>query len=253
MDTPMSNASFNLENIDELPENLIIQPTHPVSIFIQEAKNLEEWIKTDIQLLTSRGLEQRYIDSLPRSISTCSLAQAKWLSELKINRKLVKDQNKKVAEYYEFSIDLIHEFRYAFRNSPDLLETVANIEKGRSKAFIVQRLSDLSILGNSNVKQLKNINFDLVKLEIAATYSKELATLIAIMNANSNQKNTALDSRNRAYSILKIIVAEIRRCGSYLFWQTPDRLIGYRSEYNRKQYLKSKARKIKNSSNIDKD
>lgn len=245
MSTPVSLAYLNPEDIYALPENLVVQPTHPVGVFIQEAKNLEEWIQADIPLLISKGLEQSYINYLPKSITLCSQVQAKWLSELKNNRKTIKDENRKVANYLQYSNELLHDFHYAFRHSPDLLLALNNIEYGIAKSRIAQRLNDLAVLGRSQNELLQKINFDTTKLEQAAEYSVELANLIATSKANTNQRNKAQELRNRAYSQLKILVAEIRSCGRFVFWQTPDRLTGYLSEYNRKQYLKLKSRKKK--------
>ena len=37
--------------------------------------------------------------------------------------------------------------------------------------------------------------------------------------------------RDKAYTLLKWAVDEIRECGRFVFWRTPERLKGYSSPY----------------------
>ena len=70
---------------------------------------------------------------------------------------------------------------------------------------MIQDLSDLSVLGKAN------------------------QPLLAAMNGERAENNSAKTIRDKAYTLLKKAVDEIREAGKYVFWKNPDRLKGYYS------------------------
>jgi hypothetical protein len=126
---------------------------------------------------------------------------------------------------------LLHDFRYAYRNDAAILARVAEIAEGDSNADMIQDLNDLSLLGKSNTGPLEAINFSLEKLEAAATASDELANILALANGDKSLQNDSKVIRDKAYTHLKELVDEIRAAGKYLFWKNEKRLKGYRSEF----------------------
>jgi hypothetical protein len=113
----------------------------------------------------------------------------------------------------------VHDFQYAFRNSPDLMKTVALIKKGSSNAMKIQSLFELSALGKKNSELLTAIQFDIGLLDSAHEAAETLASLLAGVHNEKNATNETLDFRNRSFSYLKMAVDEIRKCGKYIFWK----------------------------------
>jgi uncharacterized protein YuzB (UPF0349 family) len=114
-----------------------------------------------------------------------------------------------------------------------VLSAVRAITKGNSFADLIQDLSDLSLLGKSNLPQLEHINFDLQKLDTANQFSTLMAKLLAHVNSDIKQSSTTVKIRNQAYTYLKESIDEIRSAGKYVFRNTPDRYIGYISKHRK--------------------
>ena len=126
---------------------------------------------------------------------------------------------------------LLHDFRYAYRNDAAILARVAEIAEGDTNADMIQDLNDLSPLGKSNTGPLEAINFSPDKLEAAANASDELANILALANGDKSLQSESKVIRDKAYTHLKELVDEIRNAGKYLFWKNEKRLKGYRSEF----------------------
>ena len=114
---------------------------------------------------------------------------------------------------------------------------------------MVQDLNDLAILGNAHTDLLGLINFDLVKLETAAEVSDRMGDLLGATNGERKEVSESMVIRDKAYTYLKQAVDEIRECGKFAFWRTPERLKGYFSEHWQKAAAaKTNAEKAKEQS-----
>jgi hypothetical protein len=76
---------------------------------------------------------------------------------------------------------------------------------------------------------------DATLLDTAATTADELAALLATVNGERQEHSEIKTLRDRAYTLCKNLVDEIRACGQYALWRNPDRVKGYASEFIRKQ------------------
>jgi hypothetical protein len=228
-----------LEAIQSLTADQIKIPTIPVNIYLQEATDLYEWCLPDKPKLIKADLDETILDSLPLRTALCREAQAKWSVQQKMKQEAAKAWNEQSPAGFELRDQLIYDFEYAFRNSSDLMKTMALIKKGSSNALKIQSLSALSMLGKKYSEPLVKINFDLSQLDTAKALCESLVSLLAMVNNEKKTSNVTLDFRNRTYSYLKIAVDEVRMCGKYLFRKDETRLIGYKSEHLRKEYRKS--------------
>lgn len=86
------------------------------------------------------------------------------------------------------------------------------------------------------------INFDMSLLEKAAKEAAELGELLAVVNGDRGEHSEIKTLRDKAYTLCKNSIDEIRACGQYAFRRNPDRLKEYGSAYFRRQ---NKARKSK--------
>ena len=243
MSDQITQAS-ELEIVNALPSDQIKVPTQPVDVFIQEAENQLKWCTPDKDTLIAKGLNPYYFDSMPFALAICREAQASWAAEQKIKSDAAKAWQEQSPAAYKLRDQLIADFRYAFRNDPDLLKAVALIAEGSSNADMIQDLADLAALGNKNLPLLAAINFNNRYLGTATNTSTNLALVLAEANGDKNSENATLLFRNKAYSHLKTKVDEIRVCGKYVFRNDKSRLKGYKSAFWRKKYMnRTKAEK----------
>jgi hypothetical protein len=61
-----------------------------------------------------------------------------------------------------------------------------------------------------------------------------LADLLSRATSERGDNNQARVTRDKAYTLLKQALDEIRECGQYVFWRNPQRLKGYVSQYHKR-------------------
>lgn len=237
-------SKIDLESVKDsllaIPAELVKSPSIPVSVYIQEAEDQKVWADDDKEVLTGHGLDWAFAESIPALAGALREAQSIWARAYKSREDAEKEWIEKSPEAFGMRDGLLSAFRYAFRKNDDLLSNVAVIAEGSNRDDMIQDLNDLAVLGRENTGLLEGINFDLARLDTAATKADEMAELLAGAKGEAGHENEELDLRNRAYTKLKEAVDEVRACGKYAFAGNAARLKGYRSEFLHKQNLKSR-------------
>jgi len=116
---------------------------------------------------------------------------------------------------------------------------VNEIAEGGSNTDMIQDLNDLSVLGKDNTTLLQTIGFDLTLLDTAAVKADEMAELLSQATADRADNSAARIIRDKAYTLLKRAVDEVRTVGQYIFWRDETRLKGYVSRYRKTRRSKS--------------
>lgn len=212
----------------------------PIGIFAQEAEDLFIWSAHDKEALIEAGIPEEYFLKLNQCAGALRYAQSHWVKDFKDREDAEQRWAEESPAAFDLVNELIHTFRYAYRNNDIILKQIAAIAEGSGAADMIQDLSDLSILGNENKAELEGIKFDFVLLDEASATSAAMADLRAMSNGEKLKASDSMIIRDQMYTLLKRYVDEIRSCGKYLFWRNSDRLRGYSSEYKRKQYLRNK-------------
>ena len=234
------NLAACLVNIEAITSEKTLTPSLPVNVYLQEAEDTFHWTSEDIPLLATIGMtEEKRLDLNVRT-GACREAQSLWNKD----RRSTKDAEKQWLTLspiaYDLHNELIHKFRFAFRNNPQLLGRVSAIAEGTGHSDMIQDLNDLAVLGKENQDLLTPINFDLTLLDTAAETSANCADVLAIANGSKQKGNESRVLRDKAYTYLKQLVDEFRAAGKFLFWKNPERLIGYSSDYWRSKKTASK-------------
>jgi len=233
----MSNSEdFNalIDVIKAIPENRIRIPAIPVNAYVQEAEDLYHWCKDDAAELAKGGITAEMIEELPVRTGACREAQSLWFKDQHTSKEAKKLWDEQSPAAYDLRDELLHDFRYAFRDNTQLLGRVSEVADGTGHADMIQDLNDLAVLGRENPDPLAAINFDVTQLDTAAQTADAMAELLAQSNGDQQEGNPAKIIRDRAYTHLKQLVDDIRACGKYVFWKKPDRLVGYESQYYKK-------------------
>lgn len=240
----MSNLQdFNtkLEAIEALTSDEVKQPNIPVDRFLQEGENLYHWCKQDKDALVAAGLNWALAEDLPVCLGALREAQSRWNAERHSQEEAGIEWAAKAPGSYDLRDSMVHTFRYAFRDKDDLLGRISVIADGDGHADMIQDLNDLAVLGRENINKLETIHYDSTVLDTAATLADELAALLAVVNGDRQEHSETKTLRDKAYTLCRNSIDEIRACGKYVFWRQPDRLKGYASEYYRRQNKKNTA------------
>jgi len=233
-----SSADYNelLPEIQAITPEKTVAPTMPVDVYVQEAENLYHWSLDDQAALTAAGLSADFITSLPVRAGACREAQSLWIKERNTYQKAEKDWNELAPATFDLRDQMVHSFRYAFRNQDGLLGRVEEIALGDTNSDMVQDLNDLSALGKANIDLLRAIGFDLALLDKAALVSDQMGDLLGATNGERESDSEAMIIRDKAFTYLKLAMEEIRECGKYVFWRKPDRFDGYTSDYWKRKH-----------------
>ena len=227
----------------------LLIPNIPIDVFVQEAENLYHWCIDDQDALTRVGLDWNFVNTLPIRAGACREAQSLWIKERNTRQEAEQAWKDEAPAAFDLRDQLIHDFRFAFRKSDGLLSRVDEIAQGDTNSDMVQDLNDLATLGKANSDLLIPITFDLTRLDLAADLSDRMGNLLGATNGERKEVSEAMVIRDKAYTYLKQAVDEIRECGKFAFWRTPERLKGYFSEHWQKaNAAKTNAEKAKDQS-----
>lgn len=221
-----------------IPIGEVKTPVIPIGMYIQESENLFTRATADKPELVKVNLDWTLVDDLPLRASATRIAQGLWQKEFHEREEAQQIWKEKEPVYYDLKNQLIHTFLFAFRRSPEPLETTRRIAEGAGHADMIQDLTDLAILGEAYPDELAAVSFDTDLLAQAKDDSAMAAELLARANGTRTEKNEEKELRDRAYTYLKQAVDEIRDYGKFVFHHDPDRLKGYRSEYVHQQNKK---------------
>lgn len=213
----------------------VLTPNIPIDVFVQESENLYHWCKGDQQALMKVGLDWNFVLSLPVRAGACREAQSLWNKERNTRQEAEQAWKDQAPAAFDLRNQLIHDFRFAFRKYDGLVARVDEIAQGDTNADMVQDLNDLSVVGKANPEPLVAINFDMPLLDTAADVSDRMGDLLGATNGERKEVSEAMLIRDKAFTYLKQAVDEIRECGKFAFWRTPDRLKGYNSDYWKQQ------------------
>jgi hypothetical protein len=209
----------------------VLTPTMPVDVFVQEAEDLFHWCQKDQAALMNAGLDWNLVNNLPIRAGACREAQSLWNEERNTFLESEQIWSNESPAAFNLRDELIHTFRYAFRNNQGLLGRVDEIAQGDTNSDMIQDLNDLVELGKANLDLLALVKFNPALLERAALVSDRMADLLGATNGERKSDSEKMLIRDKAYTYLKQAVDTIRDCGKYVFWRNPDRLKGYNSEY----------------------
>lgn len=227
----IEDYNAKIETIRAIPDEKTSEPSMPVDTYLQESENLAKWSIMDAEALATIGITLAMLNDLPVRAGALREAQSIWFKDRNSQLEAQREWAEAAPEAFAMRDELLHTFRYAYRNDAVILARVAEIAEGNTNADMIQDLNDLSLLGKSNTGPLEAINFSLEKLEVAANASDELANLLALANGDKSLQSESKVIRDKAYTHLKELVDEIRNAGKYLFWKNEKRYKGYVSQY----------------------
>lgn len=231
------NAS--IDAIKAITDAEVKYPNIPIEVYIQEGENLHHWCQDDKAPLKAAGLDWKVVNAISVRAGATREAQSIWNKERYTRQLAQQEWMDKSPVAYDLCDQLKHDFRFAFRKQSDLLGRVSEISDGTGDADMIQDLNDLSVLGKNNPEPLTLINFDVTKLDNAATMADDMAVILAAANGDKQKDSESKTIRDKAYTYLKEVMDEVRETGKYVFWQNHDRYIGYTSQYWKKKNRKT--------------
>ena len=233
-----------IEEIKAFPKNQLKKCEMPIGIYIHEIDVLHTRASIDLPQLITAGMSPELINKMLGRTNALRTAQCNWEEQSTQRQKAIKIWKAESPAIYAFRADLIENMTFAYRNNTDLLQKLRAIKKGNSHADAVQDLSNLAILGRANSSPLQAIHFDMTLCDKASEEASRMASLLGQVNGQMYVIDELKIFRDKAFSLLKEVVDEIRSYGRFVFRKDPNIHKSYTSKYiherNRKYRKKQK-------------
>ena len=237
----MSSSDFSPEELDLLntvPDNEVKYPSMPIAVYIQEAYDLYTFSVDDLPQLLAAGLSPGLHESLAARVDLCAKAQSAWASVQATN--LVKEE---LEEGRQFMAKLVRQYRYALRKHPKHLKLIRRMASERSNAALFQNLLTMAIIGEEDHELFLPPGLDPALPARARYLSEYLPSRYAEYTSEQKSGYDSRLLRDRAFTLLKQAVDELRVCGRYVFANNPHHYQGYCSDYMKKKASKQKKRR----------
>ncbi len=242
----MSDQQAQLDIMDEIqafPKNKIKSFTTPIATYLYEADNLHTRASLDLSQLIEVGMSADLPDRLKHLTITLRRAQVNWEELKTVKQKAQAIWKQESDTFYQLRKDLLEGMSFAYRKDENLMRRLREIKKGRNQADAVQDLSQLAVLSKANIQPLEAIHFDISLCDKAANEAGRMAHLLGAVNGHMYVDDEIKVTRDKAYSLLKEVVDELRAYGRFAFRKQPDQQKSYTSSYIHKRntiYRKNK-------------
>lgn len=227
----------HLDVINAVPKEGTKYCDMPVGIYLNESENLHTRVGVDLPKLTAVGMDPELFTKLLAYTGATRTAQSNWDNLNTVREEAKLEWKAAWPEFIEFRNDLIDHMEFAYRKDEHLMQKLAKIKEGSSQADAVQDMSDLSVLGADNLAPLEAIHYDTTLVATAATKADEMATLLGAVNGHLYIDDDTKVIRDKAFTLLKEVVDEIRSYGRFVFRKDPDHAKFYSSQYNRNKSI----------------
>lgn len=229
------NYDDSLAKINAVANKDIKSCNMPYGIFIHEAKKTHKVASEDFAVLNALGYQQSSLDELQVLNGAFSVSQMNWETQSTKQKDAQEKWKKNAPAMNEFINDLYDSMRFAYRKDERLLSVLDEIKEGESNADAVMDLGRLGTLGKDNPEPLTAIGFDLTRCDTALVESERMANLLAEVNGNMYVDDENKVIRDKAFTLVKKLVDEVRDYGKFAFRKDENRAKLYASKYQRDQ------------------
>lgn len=224
-----------IEEIKVFPKCELKKCEMPIGIYMHEIDGLHTRASIDLPQLITAGMSPELIDKMLARTNALRKAQCNWEEQSTQRQKAIKTWKIESPAIYALRADLIENMTFAYRNNVDLLQKLKAIKKGNSHADAVQDLSNLSVLSKANSAPLQAIHFDLTLCDKASEEATRMGRLLGQMNGHMYVDDELKVFRDKAFTLLKEVVDEVRSYGRFVFRKNSDLQKSYTSKYIRER------------------
>ncbi len=237
-----SDLEILLDEINAITNKDVKHCDIPIEIYIYEAERLHTRATEDLPKLSAINMPDDLIDKLHTRTKALNRAQLNWVELIGEKKQAMANFKAETPALLKLRKYLIDNMQFAFRNDKELLKKVRDIKKGNSLADTTFDLALLAHLGKSNAEAMQAINFDLSLCDKATEEYERISNLLAIKDSKMYVPDNMLLIRNKAFTLLKECIDEVRSYGQFAFNDNPDIVKAYSSNYRREKQRKYRKR-----------
>ena len=191
-------------------------PLYPFKHYVQECLDEHARLLKAEPKLSAGGMDYTKVESLKHAIGAYRETYSNYTT---ISFPASKDK-KQWDLYLDEAEYLIYDIRsgmtYAFRDYPEYLAKLVQINQGSSFQDTIQDLNDYAVLGRELKSLLDAIGYDYANCERAAALSEAMGLLYAKVRVDSSETSEQFIRRNQAYTYLKNLVDELIAQARYI-------------------------------------
>lgn len=217
--------------LDQLPDDEVRPPPFPVDRMVAEALSLSVSAESVRELLLAKGLSPAQLTHLPLFAYALSEAQA----ELNPLRGLRRSEAEIAleAEAVALRAEMMTEARFVLRKDVDAQSALDRVQEGNGLDDLVQDLRELAVLVERNEADFERAGTDpRTKTASARSIATQLATHVANRRGADRASAGALETRDRAATLLADVMADVRACAAFALRKNPRLLAKFRSANN---------------------
>ncbi|KMQ49662.1 hypothetical protein CHISP_3412 [Chitinispirillum alkaliphilum] len=220
------------------------RPDMPVKEAVHEGYCTLTLLQKDCVSLTEIGYDTDLTLKIEQAIGAFAVAEAKLVTLLGEKEEAVKRWRKKRTEGYLLRKHLIDTLKFACRNDREALSKLKEFRRRPSQAVMILDLHTLAKLALVYEKKLRKINFNMDQIDHCIELAESLGRLYA-ESFCADKPCQMREIRNRAFTLLKKLIAEARAYVTYLFKGDAEKMRLYSSTYRRRKYRKGRKRGLK--------
>lgn len=216
--------------LNELPADEVRSPPMPVDRMIVEAVALGISAESTRDLLLAKGLSPQHLTNLPLFADALAEAQAELTPVRNVRRS--EPELTIEAEAVELRAEMMAEARFVFRQDTKAQAALDHIQEGNGLADLVQDLRELAVMVEQNKAAFEKAGLDPdAKAARARAVSSQLTVYVATRRSADRANAGALETRDRAATLLADTMAEIRACAAFALRKQPRLLAKFRHAY----------------------
>lgn len=231
---PQTALASVVEQLAELPEDEVRPPPIPVDRMSTEAHTLALTAEPVREQLVSKGLDPAHLTRLPVLARALTEAQA----QVNALRGAQRSQQELAleAEATDLRAEMLADGRFGLRKSTDAQSALDRVQEGIGLDDLVQDLKDLAAIADLYAPELDAINAaPKAKASRARALAAKLEIVLATRRAADRNEYSAMNTRDRAATLLANTMAEVRAAGAYAFRKDARMLAKFRSAYNQRR------------------
>jgi hypothetical protein len=223
-----------LPKLNALDKKSIRKQDMPIDQAVKEGEIMAAAATADTPALTAVGADPAKIAELVTATGALRYSQAVYTAAIGELKDASKQWASEEPAGFELRDELLAAAAFALRNVPDAMKAVKRIREGSGGADMIQDLSALAELCKKYPTQLSAIKFDTTKIDAAVDKAGSLGKLYAKAFVEKGT-TVAKDQRDRAFTYMRMCMAEVLAAAEYAFRKDPARLSYYHSAYRSRQ------------------
>ncbi|HEU4536935.1 MAG TPA: hypothetical protein VFS00_22590 [Polyangiaceae bacterium] len=228
-----------MARLDALPEDAVRPPPIPVDRMSSEALTLSLTAQPVRTQLLAKGLDPALLERLPVLAHALTEAQA----QVNVLRGAQRGQDELAleAEATDLRAELIADGRFGLRQRVEAQAALDRVQEGTGVDDLMQDLKDLAAIADRYAPEFEAIGVaPKVKAARARALAAKLEIAVATRRAADRSEYQAMNTRDRAATLLAEAMSEVRAAGAYAFRKDARMLAKFRSAYNQRRRKASK-------------